>query len=385
MYREYRDDVGFLLVYIREAHPEDGRQTNANVLDQVIFRQPTDLGERTTVAKSCQEGLDLSLPMVIDGMDNAVEQAYSSWPDRLYVVGIDGKIAYKGGPGPGGFNPREMQATLEDLLARQAQPPRLRVVPAHFPDHPSASVTVHHPWEAEGASNLMLPENLFAGQDVLFTGQNWVEVDARYPQALQPDVREIVPGRLVRYEHKLGDEYVLRARAEVKDGGVDLELTVENKTDAALEGLRAQVCLGSQRVADFASKSLDGVVVPVDGKMRPLTEVANVGAWDGLKRYVPVRADEARSDGLTEADLALIGLVNGGSSRTIGVSWQGARFLIANGELSCIHADPYFPDCPPGESVTARGRIFFAEGNVQALLEEHREEVVALQGASAAP
>jgi hypothetical protein len=379
MYIDYRDDVAFLLVYIREAHPEDGWQMSANLRDEVIFKQPTEFSQRTTVAKSCQEGLDLSMPMVIDGMDNAVEQAYSSWPDRLYVVGIDGRIAYKGGPGPGGFNPREMQATLERLLAERPRPAGLRIVPAHFPDHPSASVTVHLPWQTEGASNLMLPENLFLGQDVLFTGQNWVEVDAKYPQEQQPEVREIVPGRLVRYEHKLGDGYVLLARAQVEGGGVDLELTVENNTDAALADLRAQVCLALQGVEDFASKDLARVVVPVDGEMMPLTELGKVGAWDGLKRYVPVRGDQSRGDGLTEADVPLIGLLNGSASRTVGVSWQGARFLITNGELSCIHADPHFPECPPRQHVTAKGRIFFTEGDAQRLLEEHQEEVVALQ------
>ena len=379
MYIDYRDDVAFLLVYIREAHPEDGWQMGANLRDEIIFKQPTDFGQRTHVAQSCREDLDLSMPMVIDGMDNAVEQAYSSWPDRLYVVDMDGNIAYKGGPGPGGFRPNDMQAALDSLLAEQPRPPGLRVVPAYFPDRPTASVTVHHPWDSGGASNLMLPENLFTGQETTFTGQNWVKVDAEYPQEQQPDVREIVPGRLVRYEHNLGEEYVLRARAEVGDGGVDLELAVENRTEEPLTDLRAQVCLASQRVEDFGSEDLARVIVPVDGKMKPLTELAKVGVWDGLKRYVPVRGNGMPTDGLTEAHLPLIGLVNGSGTRTIGVTWQGARFLITNGELSCIHADPYFPDCAPQATVSAKGRILFSEGGPQRLLEEHRQDVVTLQ------
>jgi hypothetical protein len=37
-----------------------------------------------------------------------VEQAYAAWPDRIYVVGTDGRIAYKGGPGPRGFSAEEL-------------------------------------------------------------------------------------------------------------------------------------------------------------------------------------------------------------------------------------------------------------------------------------
>jgi type I thyroxine 5'-deiodinase len=50
---------------------------------------------------------------VIDKEDNKVNAAYSAWPDRLYVVGKDGKVAYKGGPGPGGFKPAELEAWLK--------------------------------------------------------------------------------------------------------------------------------------------------------------------------------------------------------------------------------------------------------------------------------
>ena len=54
------------------------------------------------------------MPTVLDRHDNAVNAAYAGWPDRLYVVGVDGRIAYKGGPGPGGFRPAEVEAWLRN-------------------------------------------------------------------------------------------------------------------------------------------------------------------------------------------------------------------------------------------------------------------------------
>jgi len=42
--------------------------------------------------------LGITFATVVDNMDNQVELNYG-WPDRLYLVGMDGRIAFKGGPG----------------------------------------------------------------------------------------------------------------------------------------------------------------------------------------------------------------------------------------------------------------------------------------------
>jgi hypothetical protein len=46
-------------------------------------------------------------------MDNQAEEAYAAWPERLYVIGADGTIAYKGAMGPKGFLPDEVDALLK--------------------------------------------------------------------------------------------------------------------------------------------------------------------------------------------------------------------------------------------------------------------------------
>ena len=51
--------------------------------------------------------------LTLPSQDNKVNAAYSGWPDRLFVVGLDGKIAYKGGSGPGGFKPPEVEEWLK--------------------------------------------------------------------------------------------------------------------------------------------------------------------------------------------------------------------------------------------------------------------------------
>jgi hypothetical protein len=47
-----------------------------------------------------------------------VGKAYAAWPDRIYVIDRQGKVALKASPGPGGFLPsvRAAPAILNKLL-----------------------------------------------------------------------------------------------------------------------------------------------------------------------------------------------------------------------------------------------------------------------------
>lgn len=45
-------------------------------------------------------------------MNNSAERAYAAWPERLYIIAADGRIAYKGGLGPRDYRPEEVRAWL---------------------------------------------------------------------------------------------------------------------------------------------------------------------------------------------------------------------------------------------------------------------------------
>lgn len=116
MYAAYKGKADFRVVYVREAHPEDGWQIQANRRQGVVYKEPKTAKEREEVASACAAGLKISIPIVLDGMDNKVEAAYAGWPDRIYIVGKDGKIAFQGRPGPAGFRPEEAEVALKQLL-----------------------------------------------------------------------------------------------------------------------------------------------------------------------------------------------------------------------------------------------------------------------------
>ncbi len=116
MFATYKDRADFKIVYVREAHPSDGWQVPQNQRQGVIVATPKTLAEREKAAMDCSAHLELKIPIVIDNMDDKVEAAYSSWPDRIYVLDKNGKIVYKGNPGPSGFRPFEAETALTGIL-----------------------------------------------------------------------------------------------------------------------------------------------------------------------------------------------------------------------------------------------------------------------------
>ena len=56
--------------------------------------------------------------MLVDDLDDVVGKAYCAWPDRLYVVDAQGKLAHVSRPGPGGFKVQEIPPVLEKLAGK---------------------------------------------------------------------------------------------------------------------------------------------------------------------------------------------------------------------------------------------------------------------------
>ena len=108
--------MAFFVVYIQEAHPVDLWQVSSNVTDGVLFASPQTSGERVETAAVCVVKLAIKLPAVVDGIDNRIERAYTGWPDRLYIVGTDGRIRHKSAPGPFGFSTADLEKHLQQML-----------------------------------------------------------------------------------------------------------------------------------------------------------------------------------------------------------------------------------------------------------------------------
>ena len=100
------------LYAIREAHPMDGWS-----LRKHDIYDPQTIEERRELAGMCEEAMQYGIKTYVDEMDDAVMAAYAAWPDRLYLIRVDGRVAYAGRRGPFGFRPGKLKKAIKALLA----------------------------------------------------------------------------------------------------------------------------------------------------------------------------------------------------------------------------------------------------------------------------
>ena len=112
----------FYVVYIQEAHPTDLWTMSSNTRDHVLYASPQSDGERAGTASACVRNLGIQIPAIIDGIENRTERAYTAWPDRLYLIGTNGRVAFKTAAGPFGFSAKYLEQALEKEVAEHPQP-----------------------------------------------------------------------------------------------------------------------------------------------------------------------------------------------------------------------------------------------------------------------
>ena len=116
--------MAFYVVYIQEAHPTDGWQMPSNLRDGVLVASTHTFDERDSAAKMCMVKLGIKIPALIDDPQDSTERAYTGWPDRLYVIDPNGRVAFKSAAGPFGFEPAVMAKTLQQLAPPSQQSSR---------------------------------------------------------------------------------------------------------------------------------------------------------------------------------------------------------------------------------------------------------------------
>jgi Iodothyronine deiodinase len=103
------------VVYIEEAHPTDGWQMPSNLKEGILIASARTFLQREGAAETCTLKLGIHIPALVDDMQDSTERAYTAWPDRLYVINRDGRVAYKSKAGPFGFHPKAMAKVLQSL------------------------------------------------------------------------------------------------------------------------------------------------------------------------------------------------------------------------------------------------------------------------------
>ncbi len=122
LHKDFSDIAEFRLVYIREAHAIGSRRP-APYAEEKGIHDANTFGERCALALGLLDDKNLSIPTIVDDMDNSVNEAYSAFPDRIFIVDVDGTIALAGDRGPWGFAPgiKDVRKWLEESKTTAAK------------------------------------------------------------------------------------------------------------------------------------------------------------------------------------------------------------------------------------------------------------------------
>jgi peroxiredoxin len=106
LYEDYRsEDVEFLLVYVREAHPGENLPAHSS------------MEQKAAAAELLREEEDINIPIVVDDLRGSVHRKYGKYPNATYVIDKSGRVAFRMLV----TKPRVIEASLEELLERQRE------------------------------------------------------------------------------------------------------------------------------------------------------------------------------------------------------------------------------------------------------------------------
>lgn len=236
---------------------------------------------------------------------------------------------------------------LEEALARQrwldpaprpqVQGAPLRVLPYPGGRHPrlgffdgarnpqrESKISVFPPWPDGGYAVVDVPEAIFSNLGLIYLAHTHIPTvwDA---QGISLPRLEWNPTEDGGFSHArtLPNGIQFGATVQPLQDGVRFELWLTNGTPGMLTGLRVQNCVMLGHANGFSRQTLTNKVFG--------SPFAAARSADG--------------------------------QRWILTAWESCGRAWGNELVPCIHADPVFPDCPPGKRVRLAGWLSFFEGD----------------------
>ena len=102
---KFKEELGITIVYVVEAHPEKDicpylgvvDVTDANLRDNILFRQPKSMAERIAIAGEFKKRYPLEGQVLIDSMDNKAWRTLGQSPNLALLVDVDKRVLLRQG------------------------------------------------------------------------------------------------------------------------------------------------------------------------------------------------------------------------------------------------------------------------------------------------
>ncbi len=201
--------------------------------------------------------------------------------------------------------------------------PRIGFLDGAVDPQRETKVSVFLPWDEAAYVVVDVPEAIWSNLGLIYLAHThvptlWTKEGIELPAL---EWKRSGDGRL-EVERALPNGIGFRARVIPEANRVRMDLWLTNGTPEVLSDLRVQNCVMLKGAAGFNAQTNDNKLF--------------------AKPYVACRSEDGR--------------------RWIITAWEPCHRPWANPPVPCLHSDPQFPDCPPGETVRVRGGLWFYEG-----------------------
>lgn len=230
------------------------------------------------------------------------------------------RFGIAGAPPP----PRGPDAPLLVLPYPGGRHPRAGFLDGAVDPQRDTKASVFLPWDSGGYVVADVPEAIFSDRGLLYLAHTHVPtVWSERGAALERLEWRRLPDGSLESERTLPDGVAFGSRVAPSRDSVRMELWLRNGSEETLRGLRVQNCVHLKAARGFSAQTNANKVFSPP--------------------YAAVRSEDGR--------------------RWTIVAWDPADRLWANPAVPCVHSDPKFPDCPPGETRRIRGWLSFYEGS----------------------
>lgn len=200
--------------------------------------------------------------------------------------------------------------------------PRIGFLDGAIDPQRETKFSVFLPWEGAGYAVVDVPEAIWSNLGLTYLAHRHIPtIWEKQGVAMKPMEWERLEHGL-RLKRTLPNGIEFQTKIEPGAQRVLMELSMKNGSDKGLKDLRVQNCVMLKMARGFE---------PQDNANKLLQ-----------KPYAACSNKEG--------------------DRWIITAWGDCDRMWANAPCPCMHSDPKFPDCGPGESRTLRGGLWFYEG-----------------------
>jgi hypothetical protein len=240
---------------------------------------------------------------------------------------------------------------------------------------------INAPWEDGGEISLLFPEHLEynpVGNTIL---RHYDSIPV--PWIISPDRTQAS----YRVESPALDNVFVEAFARTisKDEfpfpveGVKLAMKIANNGDITFPVIRPLLCMQYGGLKGFPQSNQENYqhnFIIMDDEIVALadlpTENENTTFKGCVVKGCPQHDTRAEQNGgliQKEMDLALSVVTSTDNKRKVIIFWTPGKSMIANANIPCMHADPYFGTLKPGEEAYAEGYIIFTDQDVEPVIQ----------------